>query len=202
MAYAETTRAMLGEGQRDMDSLVSGLRKADPRAYAELCEQFGHEIQKFAVQRLLDDSASAEDIVIQTFVEASCNIEHFAPDRATFSAWLFGIARRKIVDELRRRGRRKSMPSSAQVPLDSVAEQAMPEDMAAVSVARLEARRQVARLKSCLSDVEMEVLALRCVHQMSLKDIASVVGRTERAIDSLLRRAKQKARERLGKSDD
>jgi DNA-directed RNA polymerase specialized sigma24 family protein len=43
----------------------------------------------------------------------------------------------------------------------------------------------------------MEVLVLQCVDELSVKDISHVVRRSERAVHSLLYRARQKARERL-----
>ncbi len=116
---------------------------------------------------------------------------------ATFTAWLFGIARRQAQLELRRQRRRKSVPEAVQTPLDSLAEQPAPGDLAEATAARLQAERQVAKLVGYLSDPEMEVLILRCCHEFSIRGIAHVLGRSERAIDSLLDRAKRKARGRL-----
>ncbi len=62
---------------------------------------------------------------------------------------------------------------------------------------RLEARRKVAALRSLLSEAEMEVLVLSCVEELSAREIGQVIGRSERAVHSILHRAKAKARERL-----
>jgi DNA-directed RNA polymerase specialized sigma24 family protein len=89
------------------------------------------------------------------------------------------------------------VPDSVQSPLDSLVEQPHPEDLAEATAARLQAERQVAKLVGYLSDTEMEVLVLRCTQELSIREIATALGRSERAIDSLLDRAKRKARERL-----
>jgi RNA polymerase sigma-70 factor (ECF subfamily) len=175
---------------------VRGLRGADPGAHAELCERFGPLLHRY-LARQLHDAQLAEELMIQTLVDAARGIARFDPRRSLFSAWLFGIARRQLRLELRRQRRRKTVPPSAQVSLDALPEQPASDDMAATLTARIEASRQVARLRSALSTLEMEVLALHCLDQLSLREIAQLLGRTERAIDSLLHRARQKARERL-----
>jgi len=83
------------------------------------------------------------------------------------------------------------------VPLETVFQIATRYEMDAGVAQRLDAQRQVAALATALSGLEMEVLQLHFVEEFSLREIGRVVGRSERAVDSLLRRAKQKARERL-----
>jgi RNA polymerase sigma factor (sigma-70 family) len=71
-------------------------------------------------------------------------------------------------------------------------------DMAVAVVDRLEARRSAARIAAALSDLEMEVLVLHCVDEFTAKEIGRILGRSERAVESLLHRAKRKAREEVG----
>lgn len=197
MADAEAIGAARQEDAERLARLVRGLRDADPTAQAELCDEFGPRLSRYLATRLGPQAALAEDLMIQTLAEAACNIRRFDPRKARFVAWLFGIARRQAQLELRRQRRRKSVPPSAQLSLDSVAEQSAPGDLAEATVAKIEATRQVAELRAYLSEAEVEVLLLRCLHQLSVKEIGQVLGRSERAIDSLLHRAKRRARERL-----
>jgi RNA polymerase sigma-70 factor (ECF subfamily) len=198
MAEADVTRAELPEEQEATDRLIRGLHAADPAAHGELCARFGRRLHRFAARRLRGDAELAEDTMVATLADAVRNIKGYNPRKAVFSAWLFGIARRHVTAELRRQSRRKSVPASAQVPMNGMAEQAGGQDVAAEATARIEARRQVAMLREHLSEMEMEVLVLHCVDQLSLREIAQIVRRSERGIKSLLHRARQKARERLG----
>ena len=181
----------------DADRLVDGLRNADSAAYAQLRKQFGPRINKFIGRRLRGDEHLAEELMIETLVDAVRNIRHFSPRRSAFSAWVFGIARRHVLGELRRRGRRGPVPTSAQVPLHAMPEQSAKEDVADAATARVEAQRQVARLRHHLSPIEMEALVLHYMDELSVREIAQMLRRSERAIKSLLHRARQKARERL-----
>jgi RNA polymerase sigma-70 factor (ECF subfamily) len=184
------------EEAEQVDRLVRGLRAGDPAAHADLCARFGRRLHRYLVA-LLGPRSDAEDLMVQALVEAARHIGRFDPRKATFTAWLFGIARRQARLELRRQRRRKSVPDGVQAPLDSLAEQPAPGDLAEATAARLQAERQVGKLAGYLSDPEMEVLVLRCCHELSIQEIAHVLDRSERAIDSLLDRAKRKARGRL-----
>jgi RNA polymerase sigma-70 factor (ECF subfamily) len=135
--------------------------------------------------------------MVQTLVDAARNIRHYNPRKSSFPAWLYGIARRQIRLALRRQNRKKSIPASAQVPIDSLPELSSGEDMADGLAARLDAQQKVAELAKHLSDHEMEVLILHSVDGLSMKEIGRVLGRSEGAVESLLYRARQKARERL-----
>jgi DNA-directed RNA polymerase specialized sigma24 family protein len=69
--------------------------------------------------------------------------------------------------------------------------------VAASAAARVDAERLVVELRSALSDLEFDILTLNSIDQLSAREIGLAVGRSERAVHSLLHRARTKARERL-----
>jgi RNA polymerase sigma-70 factor, ECF subfamily len=177
-------------------SLAAGLKAGAPEAAAQLCERYGQRLLTFAAARFPADRAQAEDIAVASLAAAAHNISHFDSRRSTFVAWMYGIARRQIREEVRRRTRLKSVPSSAQVPLEESAEVPDASDVALSVASRLDAQRFLYQLAMALSELEFEVLLLDCVNGLSAREIAHVVGRSERAVHSLLHRARTKARER------
>jgi len=179
------------------ERLIQGLRQADPGAYAELYDRFAQRVHKFVSWRLSGDSQTAEEITVHALAEAVRGIHRYDARRSSLLSWLFAIASRQAVAELRHRQRRKSVPASVQVPLDSVAEETLVSDPAGELAARIEAQRQVDKLRSHLSPLEMEVLVLQGAYELTAREIGQVLGKSERAINSLLHRAKVKARERL-----
>ncbi len=200
MALAESSHNTVAYSDEAIDRLIAGLRTQDPEAQAALLAQYGPPIQEFAARRLGEEEL-AKDVMVQTLVDSICDIGRFNPRISSFRAWLFGIARRRIQQEARLRARRRLVPSAAQVSLERVAEEAAKGDLATSMSAKVDAQRQAAELEAHLSPQEMEVLLLRCVHELSLREIAHVVGRSERAINSLLDRAKQKARDLLASGE-
>ncbi|NIR01695.1 MAG: hypothetical protein GTN78_16095 [Gemmatimonadales bacterium] len=73
--------------------------------------------------------------------------------------------------------------------------------MAADVVERVNAQRQVLLLADALSSLEFDVLVLNSLDELSAREIGQIVGRSERAVHSLLHRARTKARERLVRDD-
>ena len=183
--------------QRSCDDLVQGLRGAAPEAVAQLCERFGPKLNRFAQACFVGDGPAAEDVTVIALLDAVRSIDRFDGRRSSFSAWLFGIARRKVHDELRRRRRRTSIPSSCQVSIEAVAEIPADGDLAEMLSSRIAAQEQVASLAGVLSGMEFEVLMLSCADELSAPEIGRIVGRSKRAIHSILHRARKKARERL-----
>jgi RNA polymerase sigma-70 factor (ECF subfamily) len=178
------------------DGLLEALRQADPAAHAELWDQFSGRIHAYAARRLRGQPELAEDVLMQTFADAARSIRHFDPQKSPFAAWLFGIARRHIQLELRTRGRR--------VPTVGLAESSGLSESTDGSDAltdRVHAQRQIALLRTCLSDAEMEGLILHHVHEFSVEEMRRIMGRSARAVNSLLHRARRKARERLARDE-
>jgi RNA polymerase sigma-70 factor (ECF subfamily) len=181
--------------------LAQQLRRPEADAHADLCDRFGAALHGFAAQRLGGDEELAEDVMVQTLVDVVRNIRRFDPARGTLASWVFGIARRKIQGERRKLLRAKSIPRSAQTSLDEMREVSSGEDLSVGVAARLHAERAAAAIAQVLSEAEMEVLILHCVDGFSVREIGRIVGRSAKAVDSLLHRAKRKAREELARAD-
>ncbi len=181
--------------EESTDRLVAGLHDADPEAAAQLWDRYAKPLHAYVTRRLHGDADTAEDLLVQTLADAARNIATFNPRKSEFRAWLFGIARRQANLELRRRGRHAST-----VRLEDLTEQ--PGSLNWGEYAQpLHAKQQVARLRASLSDSEFEVLLLHCVHEFSIEEIGAILRRSRRAVNSLLYRARQKARERLDEDD-
>ena len=195
MAEAQSVRE---EGSREGEAaLVSRLGAGSPEACRELCDQYGPRLHRYAAARLLGDGRLAEEVTVEALADGVRNIGRFDPRRSALHTWLYGIVQRKIRGARRSQRRLKSVPAWAEVPLESAAQAQGKGDVLGETVSRLEARRQVGELIETLSETEFEVLALHCVDELSAREIGQIVGRSERAIHSLLHRARRKARERL-----
>ncbi len=181
--------------------LVQGLREGTPESAWKLCERFGPKLFAFVAARFPGDQELAKDLMIESLADAARNIRWYDPKKARFATWLYGIAGGQIRDELRRRRRRKAIPSSAESPIEAFSDIADGHDMAATVAARVDAQRQVSVLATVLSGMEFDVLVLNSLDELSAREIGQIVGRSERAVHSLLHRARTKARERLVRDD-
>jgi RNA polymerase sigma-70 factor (ECF subfamily) len=90
--------------------LVYRIRQGEPEAWQDCIDQFEGRLLAFARSRLSDKS-SAEDIVQETFMgflKALPNYDENTP----LESWLFSIAAHKLIDAMRRTGRRPTVPLS------------------------------------------------------------------------------------------
>jgi RNA polymerase sigma-70 factor (ECF subfamily) len=182
--------------------LVQSLREGAPDAYARLHDRFAPGIRRFAAAWVAGDVQLAEDIAIETLVGVARDVGRFDPHRSSLAAWVYGITRRRIWAELRRRKRMKSVPASAQVSLAALGEAVDQHDLAMETSARLDAQRKVAEVAKRLSKTEMEVLVLSCVDELSAREVGQVVRRSEGAVRVILHRARKKAREGMGGDEE
>jgi RNA polymerase sigma-70 factor (ECF subfamily) len=202
MGEANLVQPGVPNSQQPIAALLPALCARSPEAWRDLYDQYAPGIHWFAVTLLLGDTETAKDVVVETMADAARRIGRFDPRKSSLSTWLYGIARRCVQIEIRRQRRHKAVPAWAQVPLDAIAEQGDERDLAADASARLDAQRKVGLLARSLSEVEMELLTLSCIEELSTSEIGEVVGRSEQAVNSILYRARRKARERLSADDN
>ncbi|HWR65435.1 MAG TPA: RNA polymerase sigma factor [Bellilinea sp.] len=114
----------------------------------------------------------SEDITAQTFLIALETFNRFRGD-GHFRAWLFGIARNKVVDLYRTR--------KTELPLDDAINTPTGEDPL-LSAIRLEQKAVVAAIIAALTDEEQELLRLRYLGEMSYREIANLLQSNEDAV--------------------
>ena len=169
----------------DPDRPAVEAARRDPTRFETLYRRYVAQIYSFAVYELADHHA-AEDLTEQVFLQAMAALPRFRGDpragRGGFRAWLFQIARNLASNE-RRRNRRHPV-----APLDLAVEVPASDDPAASVVRHDDARRAWAVVDRLPADRRAAVV-LRFVHEMSVEEIAAVLGRSEGAVRVLLHRA-------------
>jgi RNA polymerase sigma-70 factor (ECF subfamily) len=156
------------------------LRRSDPLANPE---PLIRRVYSYAAYRL-GDGADAEDATGETFARAVRYRNSFDARTGSAQAWLLGIARRVVDDQLSQRQR------SAAGFEDGVASSFV-EDLADLAVERLFLRAALARL----STADRELLAMRFGADLAVKDIAAIMGVRPNSVDVALHRALARLRE-------
>lgn len=126
------------------------------------------EILRF-VRRRADSTSEAEDVTQEAFADAAEALSRASSSAPATVGWLYTVARRRLIDEARRR-------RIGTVPLELVPEPSAPEDDYGGAVARA----LDASLAS-LSDAERSVIVLRLLRGCSFREISAQVGSTESA---------------------
>ncbi len=135
---------------------------------------------------------SPEDVASQVWIDVARSIDRFEGDADDFRRWLFTIAHRRSVDEVRRAVRRAD---DAQV-------EPVPSDGADVEHERNGALERAIELVSQLPDNLAEAVMLRVVNDLSIADVAAVMGTTEGNVRVLVHRGVTRLRRMMDVTDD
>src|SRR6266542_6422023 len=87
-------------------ALIRRMCEADEAALGALYDRWSRSVYSLVVQ-VLKDPDEAEDIVEETFWQAWRKAASYEPSRGAVSTWLLTIGRRRALDRLRAKGRRR-----------------------------------------------------------------------------------------------
>jgi RNA polymerase sigma-70 factor (ECF subfamily) len=168
--------------------LVAAVLRRDRKATARLVDLHADALYAYVHQRLLPRADLVEDLVQEVFLAAWSNLAAFRGE-SSLRAWLLGIARHKVEDFYR------SRLSHAEALPEEEAEPASPPqlDDALDRERRHEKTRRVLR---SLPEPYSLVLLWRYWEKRSARDIAALTGRTEKAVERLLARAREQFKRR------
>ena len=82
--------------------LVSAIRSGDEQAMAQLYERYSPIVYSVAL-RVVGDTAAAEDVLQEVFMQLWRRPNVFDASRGSLPAWLAVIARNRAIDSLRKR---------------------------------------------------------------------------------------------------
>ena len=150
--------------------------QALPRVYRYLLVRAGHDV------------ALAEELTQQTFVEAIRRRTRF-DGRSDAVTWLCAIGRNKLLDHYRQSGREQERHLRIAAQWTDTEANLWPQ------------RENGAAVQSALAELSGEqriVLVLRYLDQLPVREIATIIGRSEKATESLLSRAREGFRRAYG----
>ncbi len=160
--------------------------RRDPRRFEPLYRKYVGQVYSFAVYELHDHHA-AEDVTEQVFLRALAGLPRFEErgqgEASTFRVWLFQIARNALANERRHRARHP------QASLDAALELPAPGADLALRSSQREAATRAWRAIERLPGDRRRALVLRFVEEMTTREIAGVMGRSEGAVRVLIHRA-------------
>lgn len=170
-------------------SVLAAAQANAPWAFARLYREFAPSLAGFL---RLQGLADPDDVVSEAFMSAFSAIGRFGGSEGEFRAWLFTFARRRLVDEWRRRSRR---PPTTDEVLGANAAGGDVEDEA---LGRIGSERVQALLAGLAPD-QRDVLMLRIVGDMTVEQVAVALDKTEGAVKALQRRGLEALRREISR---
>lgn len=174
--------------------LIREIKEGNVECYAELIRRYEKKIIAFVSHMLRQAHLEhmAEDICQETFYKAYKNLHSFRDVEATFSTWLYTIARNSVLSELRKsRNSDVYLEDTTTIPIVSL--ERLPEQQLLQTEREVLVRQAI----NSLPEKQRSALILREYEQMDYNEIATILDLTVSSVKSLLFRARQSIRAEL-----
>ncbi|SDG45623.1 RNA polymerase sigma-70 factor, ECF subfamily [Fontibacillus panacisegetis] len=174
--------------------LIREIKEGNTELYSELMRRYQRKILAFVYHMLKSSHMEllAEDLCSETFYKAFRSLHSFREVDASFSTWLYTIARNTVLSELRKQ-RNGNIPldESGYVPV--APSEIVPEQ----AVLRSEKVDMVREAINNLPEKQRSALILREYEQLDYQEIANILGQSVSAVKSLLFRARSSVKNQL-----
>lgn len=169
--------------------LVLAAQRGDEKAFASLYETYVDRVYRYIASRVRN-AADAEELTGDVFLKALKSIGSFRWTGAPFAAWLFRIAHNVVIDDVRKKTRREDVPFTGT--------EVSGEDPVRDAEARL-ALREIRAALAHLTETQRQVVTLRFAAGLSIKEIASILGKNEGAVKAAQHSAVSALRQLVGR---
>ena len=173
-----------------LDEIVLQVQKGNEKAMERIILHLQGELRLFISARA-DSLDMVEDVLQSTFVICFRKLDTYQP-RGTFMAWLKGIAKNRLLQELKERSRYVALEGAA---LEGLVADHRLETMEHQSVQQAE--REMTRLLECverLPERTREMVMRRYRDRTPIKKLAQQFKKRAGAVAALLTRARQSLR--------
>jgi RNA polymerase sigma-70 factor (ECF subfamily) len=173
-----------------INDAIAACKAGDLSAFDTLYTEYVERLYGYLYRRTLHRQ-TAEDLTSTTFLKALERIAQFNPKRGTFSAWLYGIARNTLTDHFR--------THRTHADIQNIWDLASDDDTRARTDAVINAQKIHDALR-ILDPLKREIVLLRVWENLSYREIAQIVGKSEGNCKTIFCRALESLREECGPS--
>lgn len=178
---------MYGEAESELAQLMRAALAGDERAYTEFLRRAAGLVRGFARRKIVQGGIDPEDIVQDTMLAVHMKRHTWRTDLPV-TPWLYAIARYKLIDAFRRRGRR------LEVEVEEIADSVAEPEPETVS------DREIGRVLETLAPRQRSIVAAVAVDGHSIGETARSLGMSETAVRVALHRGLTAIAKRFGRS--
>lgn len=173
----------------DESALVKAAQ-VEAEAFAQLYDRYVQRLYHYCYHRT-NNVHDAEDLTAQTFLAALEALPHYRQD-GHFAAWLFTIARNKVVDYYRR---------TPNLPLDDSTAQPFLSDLA--GEAEISQQKEgLLRALRALTEEEQELIRLRYAAELPFAEIARSLRKSEDSVKKMMYRLLARLKSQVEAEDE
>ncbi|MBI3648955.1 MAG: RNA polymerase sigma factor [Actinobacteria bacterium] len=167
--------------QEPFEAILAAARTGAEWALVELYRDLHPRVLRYL--RTMEPS-EAEDLASEAWIDVAAGLGRFEGDERAFRSWGFTIARRRLVDLRRQRGRRNTVP----LPREAIVERAGTGNVEEEAMTELGTEEALARIATLPPD-QAEVVLLRVLAGLDSGEVARILGKRPGAVRVLQHRA-------------
>ena len=171
--------------------LARDASRSDVDAFGDLYRLYHGPLLQYVNARVAHRQ-EAEDLTNAIFEKAFAAIGRYQPSPAQFSTWLYTIARNALIDHYRKR-RLPVEPDADHELLQATDPQGGPEEQLVAD----ELRKVLYDAILGLTDDQRQVVGCRFFFNLSVHEVAQMLGKTEGAVKALQFRALERLHRKL-----
>jgi len=171
------------------EKIIKNAVRGEASAFGSLYDYYHPKIYRFVFLKV-NRREEAEDLAHQVFLAAWQNIRSYKDFGFPFSSWLYQIARNQIIDHYRK--------NKNEVPLEEVDAEIFVKPATAESevIKNMELARVMKAIKTLKQDYQ-DVVLMRFVEELSIREVAHAIGKSEGAVKLIQHRALKELKARL-----
>jgi len=179
----------------------AGVKPLDAGDLMAVVARYQSPLLRYVGQILGGIDHEAEDIVQETFVRLHRQVTAHGSDSVKhLTTWLFRVTHNLTIDMLRQRTKSRRPPVTNVDPSVLSEEQAADELDALGEVLRREARQVALRELAHLDDQQRQVILLKVIQGMTLRQVAGVIGISVSLVNYRLNQGLTELAQRLKKA--
>ena len=193
MQALATRLGLRSQAVRTDEELIAEVLAGETASFAELASRHRDKVERLC-QRFFSDREMVRDLAQESFIRAFAGLSTYRAEMP-FGGWLRAVVANVCYDELRRRQRKPeelvadfSVPEYNWVQLVS---EATPEEIVGAAEQRQEAHDLAHRLLDALRPEDRTIMILKETEELSVSEIAQMMGWSEAKVKIRAFRARQ-----------
>ncbi len=174
------------------EKLLKEAKSGKSESFGNLYDFYQPKIYRFIYLKV-SRKEETEDLTHQVFLSAWQNIKSYNSKGFPFGSWLYQIARNKVIDFYR--------SSKPHISIEAISENIIGGNLILEPAAaeQIIAMEEVRRAISTLTSEQQDVLIMRFIEDMPIKDVATALSKTAGAVKLIQFRAVSKLKRLLKK---
>lgn len=176
------------------EKLLRKAKKGDSPSFGEIYDKYAPRIYRYFFLKLGGRKGEAEDLTHEVFLSAWKNIETFDVRGVPFSSYLYRVARNAVIDYWR--------TQKPTLDIDVVSEDTFSENPDIGE--RMDLDADLEAVKQCVAELDaayQDVLIMKFVDDLSNKEIAHALDKSEGAVRVIQHRALKQLKKEIEKHE-